>query len=163
MVITDQNKKIKIDDEVIKGIYFFCQMKKDMPEAGGILVGRENISNDNLIIEYFTQPLPNDYQSRTRFKRKDRGHLAFFEKLYIDSKGTFRYVGEWHTHPEDIPCYSIIDYNNWRKIYKECNGKQIHYHFIAGRKAIVIWKYKGDDLLPIKLSELYWDDLFNLK
>lgn len=158
MVIVDETKKIKIDNRVLDRIHIFCQTEKGMPEAGGILVGRQNISNNNLIIEHHTEPMYGDYQTRYRFTRKDPGHLSFFKELYNHSNGTFGYVGEWHTHPEDIPQYSIIDLKNWRKIYMKAETDQVQYHLIAGRKAVVVWKYSGKNLCPVKIASIYWED-----
>lgn len=64
MVIEDGTRKIKIDNRVLDRIHLFCQMEKGMPEAGGILAGRQNISNNNLIIEHHTEPMYGDYQTR---------------------------------------------------------------------------------------------------
>lgn len=84
--------------------------------------------------------------------------MSFFQRLYNNSNGTVGYVGEWHTHPEDVPKYSIIDLKNWRKIYINTKMNQVQYHLIAGRKALVIWKYSGNNLCPDKLASIYWED-----
>ena len=163
MVIEDGTKKIKIDNQVLGRIHTFCQIKKGMPEAGGILAGRQNISNNNIIIEHHTEPMYGDFQTRYRFTRKDPGHLSFFQELYNNSNGTIGYVGEWHmchmhTHPEDVPQYSMIDLKNWRKIYTNAETNQVQYHLIAGRKALVIWKYDGKNFCPVKIVSIYWED-----
>ncbi len=158
MVFEDGLRKIKIEDNVLARIRLFCQIKNNMPESGGILAGRENISNDNMIIENITEPMASDYQSRCRFTRKDPGHITFFQKLYRENNGTVRYIGEWHTHPEDVPHYSIIDLKNWKKIYRNAIEKQSQYHLIAGRKAIVIWKYSALNFLPVEVLSVNWED-----
>lgn len=155
MVINDETKKIKVDNKILERIISFRQMKSDIPEAGGILAGRENISNDNLIIEYHTEPMNCDYQTHSKFTRKDVGHVLFFQSLYKKSEGTIGYVGEWHTHPEDIPQYSIIDLKNWRNINKKVGNNQVQYHLIVGRKAVVIWKYSKKNLIPVKIAIIY--------
>lgn len=159
MVVADGIIKIKINDNIFKLIRPYCQIAKGMSEAGGILIGRENISNDNLIIEAISEPMAGDKKTRTRFIRQDQGHVSFFQKKYNESNGTIRYVGEWHTHPEDIPHYSVIDLNNWKRIKRESRDVKDQYHLIAGRKAIVLWKYSNEKLCPIKILSYAWDDI----
>ena len=128
-------------------------------KAGGILLGRQNISNNNIIIEHHTEPMHGDYQTRLRFLRRDPGHLSFFQELYNNSNGTIGYIGEWHTHPEDIPQYSIIDLKNWRKIHGKSGTNQVQYHLIAGRNAVAIWKYSGKQPYLVKIASICWEDL----
>lgn len=153
----DGNRMIKVTKTVVEMIRHQLQITSDSPEAGGILVGRENVSNDNFIIEYATSPMPGDIQKRTRYIRKDKDHLIFYQDLYDRYNGIYRYVGEWHTHPEKIPRYSIMDWNNWKKIAQNDNRNEFHYHFIAGTEAIRIWKIKcRSGLCPKLICTAYW-------
>ena len=88
-----------------------------------------------------TAPMPKDKRSRYRFVRKDKEHLNFFNEQYELSDGTIRYIGEWHTHPEDIPSYSSIDLKNWKEISGKSNVEDIYYHLIAGRTGLGVWMY----------------------
>ena len=120
MIVTEsKNRKIKICDQILEEIYSQIQKNDYDPEKGGIIVGRENLNNENIILEYKSKPLKNDICTRTRYTRKDEGHLKYFEKLYYENNGVYAYWGEWHTHPKDIPHYSIIDLKNWKRIGKE--------------------------------------------
>ena len=104
MIVTEsKNRKIKICDQILEEIYNQIQKNDYDPEKGGIIVGRENLNNENIILEYISKPLKNDICTRTRYTRKDEGHLKYFEKLYNENNGVYAYWGEWHTHPEDIP------------------------------------------------------------
>ena len=104
MIVTEsKNRKIKICDQLLEEIYSQIQKNDYDPEKGGIIVGRENLNNENIILEYVSKPLKNDICTRTRYTRKDEGHLKYFEKLYNENNGVYAYWGEWHTHPEDIP------------------------------------------------------------
>lgn len=50
------------------------------------------------------------------------------------SGGTTVYLGEWHTHPEDVPHPSWIDERDWRRIVSKARYEQSHLVFvIAGR------------------------------
>ena len=73
MVFDNEDRQIKICINVLDVIKKYLQYDKRDSEAGGVLVGRENISNNNLIIEFATEPMPNDKRSRNKFYRKDIG------------------------------------------------------------------------------------------
>ena len=109
MVIEYGDRKIKFCNNILQVIQKYVQSERKSYEAGGILIGRENCGNSNLIIEFITEPMTADQRSRSRFLRKDKRHLDFFKKLYEENEGVYGYMGEWHTHPENIPQYSFID------------------------------------------------------
>ena len=154
MIVTEsKNRKIKICDQLLEEIYSQIQKNDYDPEKGGIIVGRENLNNENIILEYISKPLKNDICTR-----KDEGHLKYFEKLYNENNGVYAYWGEWHTHPEDIPHYSIIDLKNWKRIGKE-DPKGVQYHIIAGRKAFSIWRMQKGKVCPKKICEVKWNEI----
>ena len=79
MIVTEsKNRKIKICDQILEEIYSQIQKNDYDPEKGGIIVGRENLNNENIILEYISKPLKNDICTRTRYTRKDEGHLKYF-------------------------------------------------------------------------------------
>ena len=136
------NRKIKIDDNVIAEIVKFRQLSIRDNEAGGILVGREVTTNENLIIEFNTVPYPKDVRRRGLFKRKDPKHIEFYNKLYDENFGIYAYVGEWHTHPEKTPSYSSIDMRGWKKNSNDCNKlSETFIYIIVGTEDIAVWEY----------------------
>lgn len=138
------DKKIKVTEQVVQVMSQHCQLDFLSKEAGGIIIGRENIENGNLIIEYITQPYKKDKRTRYSFYRKDARHINFYNELYQKYNGIYAYVGEWHTHPEDYPNYSGVDIKNWKEIAQSNSDKdKKYYHFIIGRKEIRIWEYCG--------------------
>ncbi len=156
IISTTKGRKIKINNEILEHIYKYRQVAESDLEAGGIVIGREIIENNNLIIEYITEPYSNDRRDKFRFKRIDKRHVEYFESVYERFNGIHVYVGEWHTHPEDIPNYSSIDLNNWKKIRKYKDNKVYNYHFIAGRKNFRIWEVSTEITLII---DVCWDDV----
>lgn len=138
IVLNDTGRKIKITKEIIKVLNKYRQVNKEL-EAGGILIGREDKSNGNLIIEYATYPMEKDIRKRDRFYRKDEGHINYYNKIYEENNGIYAYVGEWHTHPEKEPTPSIIDKNNWKKILNR-KGEGELFNIIVGIEKIRIWK-----------------------
>ena len=144
IVFLDEKRVVKITNTIVDLIWNKRQILSGCPASGGILFGRENIANDNLIIDFATYPMPKDIQKRFRFIRKDRDHLEFYQNLYNENNGIYRYVGEWHTHPENVPEYSIIDKQNWKRIFKNNQNNEIQYHLIAGIEGGRIWKMKTE-------------------
>jgi integrative and conjugative element protein (TIGR02256 family) len=143
IVIQLKDKKIKLDKSIVNLMNRYRQESKKDPEAGGILIGRENKDSGNIIIEYATEPYHKDKRTRTSFLRRDKKHMEYFTKLYNEYNGTYAYIGEWHTHPEDYPNYSSIDINNWNSISKLNNvdKEKVYYHVIVGNKEIGVWEY----------------------
>lgn len=143
ITISAEGKKVKIDGNVVILLNSYRQLGIMTPEAGGILIGRENIDTGNIIIEYATEPYGDDERNRYLFFRKDKNHLQIFNNLYRDNKGIYAYIGEWHTHPEDYPNYSSKDIINWKKIAKSNEHEdRSYFHIIVGNKVMRIWEYR---------------------
>ena len=84
MIVTEsKNRKIKICDQILEEIYSQIQKNDYDPEKGGIIVGRENLNNENIILEYISKPLKNDICTRTRYTRKDEGHLNILKNCIM--------------------------------------------------------------------------------
>lgn len=144
MSIVAMNRKtmIKITDEVLSLINQYKQLKKEDCESGGILIGYETIDG-NIIIEFATKPFEKDIQKRNSFNRIDAKHNEFLDKLWRENGNIHMYIGEWHTHPEDYPKYSLKDKCNWKNIsYKMSPYKEEYIHIIVGNKSIAIWTYE---------------------
>lgn len=159
MNIETKNRKIKINSNVLFVIKKYIQTSIFSKEAGGVLIGRENYCNNNLIIEYLSEPFPKDKRKHNRFYRIDKNHIEKFQNLYNFSLQIYGYVGEWHTHPEAIPCYSKIDYDNWVKIGNEAPIKTIFYHIISGNKAFRIWAYDNTNKSLDLINTTYWREI----
>ena len=158
IILDFKNRKIKLCNEILETMKKYIQRRDFDMEAGGIILGRENLGNNNLIFEYVTKPMKNDIRTRTRFIRKDSGHLDYYRQLYERHNGVYAYIGEWHSHPEDTPHYSIIDLANWKRIAKD-DPKKFQYHIIIGRKSIRIWKMKKGCLTPKLIYEGKWNEI----
>lgn len=70
-------------------------------EAGGLLLG--SVHGTHMLIEQATVPTAWDRRFRYLFERMPFGHDAIALARWTASQGTIRYLGEWHTHPEDNP------------------------------------------------------------
>jgi integrative and conjugative element protein (TIGR02256 family) len=87
----------------------FATYKDNTHESGGLLLGY--IRGDHFDVETITTPYKNDKFSQFSFERNDRKHLEKLKKKY-----GITYIGEWHTHPEDVPFPSPIDILEWNTI-----------------------------------------------
>lgn len=111
--IKEPERKIKISPLAISIFEKYIQKGCGSLEAGGIIIGKENLSNNDLVFVSATEPLKRDIRRKYRFHRKDKGHVTLFNRIYDESRQIHRYIGEWHTHPEKIPNYSGMDLKNW--------------------------------------------------
>ena len=151
-------KKIKLCQNVINTMLKYIQKGFFSKEAGGILMGKENKSNENIIINHITVPMSKDERKHNRFIRKDKRHIELFENLYKESDETLRYIGEWHTHPEAIPNFSSIDLKNWKKISKDSNVDNNYYHIIVGYEAIRMWEINNTFQVRL-INTIFWKDV----
>lgn len=132
--------KIKISDSVASTIQSFCQDTVDKHEAGGVLIGRLIADSKNVMVDKVTVPMKGDIRSRYRFVRGHK-HQLILEKEWIDSGGTFHYLGEWHTHPEDYPSPSRIDKDSWKNILRTgVFSTRFLYFVVVGIRHYSIWE-----------------------
>lgn len=103
---------ILIEDKVIKELFSFKQGNCTDHESGGILLG--NYRGIHIEITSLTRPMKNDISSRNRFIRQDPNHNKLAYQKWKDSYKYNTYIGEWHTHPENIPSPSFIDIREWK-------------------------------------------------
>ena len=89
-IIASEKTKIKICQSLICIFLKYIQKDSFSKEAGGILIGKENKSNENIIINHISIPMPEDERQNDRFIRKDKNHIELFKMLYEKSEGTLR-------------------------------------------------------------------------
>lgn len=127
---------------VTEQLFSFRQLKNSSPESGGIILGRLLIDNTDIIIDEISSPGPKDFRSRFSFLRRRDSAQKRVDSAWNQSNGTLVYLGEWHTHPEDIPTPShSIDLKEWRRISKEASFEQDFLLFlIVGRTQTNAWE-----------------------
>lgn len=106
----------------------------DLPESGGVLLG--TVHEGGLLVTVATTPTRLDRQLRYLFERLPFGHRAVAKRQWRQSAGITRYIGEWHTHPQDIPVPSGIDLDEWRKLAKKRADKRPLLAVIVGRQGL---------------------------
>ena len=105
-------------------------------EAGGILLG--SVHGAHLLIEQATVPTTWDMPFRYLFERMPFGHEAIALSRWTASQGTVRYLGEWHTHPEDHPRPSGLDRSEWKRLAARRRDKRPVLAVIVGRKSLYV-------------------------
>jgi integrative and conjugative element protein (TIGR02256 family) len=74
-------------------------------------------------------PSPKNKSGRTWLLRDLTAAQKFTDNAYSESRGTFTYVGEWHTHPEELPYPSERDKEMFEDIL---NGSKRPLDFLFG-------------------------------
>jgi integrative and conjugative element protein (TIGR02256 family) len=105
-------------------------------EAGGLLLG--SVHGSHMLIEQATIPTARDKRFRYLFERMPFGHQAIALSRWMASHGTVRYLGEWHTHPENHPHPSGLDRSEWGQLAAKRRDKRPMLAVIVGRKSLYV-------------------------
>ena len=108
-VLIDFDKvMLRIHSEVILIFEKYKQEGINKKESGGVLSGFY-LDDYSYRITDASEPSKLDKSSKFSFNRAKESAQEFINNLFKKSKGKKIYLGEWHTHPEDIPTPSYID------------------------------------------------------
>ncbi|MEZ9839522.1 hypothetical protein BCT01_08715 [Vibrio tasmaniensis] len=103
---------VVIEPRAVNAMRALRQIDPAAHEAGGVLIGERR--GENFIVKEVTTPSTEDRASRFRFIRKFFHHQLAIVNANRLSGGTSNYLGEWHTHPQDLPYPSSLDFQNWK-------------------------------------------------
>lgn len=123
-----------IRDEVLEVFVKHAQTNVFMPESGGILLGY--VREPHLEVLEATEPTRWDKRLRSFFDRSAQGHHELAQRRWTESGGLVRYLGEWHTHPEDYPTPSGVDKSGWVKLANKRQDGRPVLAIIVGRKGL---------------------------
>ncbi|WP_374200745.1 Mov34/MPN/PAD-1 family protein [Inquilinus sp. Marseille-Q2685] len=108
-------------------------------EAGGQLFA--DFSNGEVAIRVATEPRPTDRRSRFRFVADRKAEQ---QEIFKQHTLGYHYVGDWHTHPEDVPDPSEIDATTSSSIFRESTHRlNAILLIIVGRKPFPEGLYVG--------------------
>jgi integrative and conjugative element protein (TIGR02256 family) len=105
-------------------------------EAGGLLLG--SVHGAHLLIEQATTPTAWDKRFRYLFERMPFGHETVALSRWLASQGTVRYLGEWHTHPENYPHPSGLDRSEWNHLSAKRRDRRAMLAVIVGRMDLYV-------------------------
>lgn len=130
-----------IDIEVSESVVLIMESYRQFNgnELGGVLLGSV-INNDKIRINKISPPLMVDSSKCSVIRDAEKSN-AFIKQEFEESKHTRIYVGEWHTHPENIPTSSTADRFSIEQIYHDSQiVLNIVIMVIIGRE-MIYWSY----------------------
>ncbi|MFN0139986.1 MAG: Mov34/MPN/PAD-1 family protein [Pyrinomonadaceae bacterium] len=143
---------IYISSDPLEELLSFRQLENSTPESGGMILGRIIRDSNDVVIDEITTPDKADKKSRFSFFRRRENAQRQVKKAWSKSKGTCLYLGEWHTHPEDVPSPSTtVDIPNWNRIAERAIYEQDFLVFlIVGRMHSNMWELcKNSDRISL--------------
>lgn len=127
----DYDRLLHLKPGVLEVFRRHIQLVETDCEAGGLLLG--TVHGKHLIIEQATTPTPRDRRFRVLFERMPFGHAAIASALWAQSSGRVRYVGEWHTHPQNYPTPSALDRSECERLSRKRSDGRPLLAVIVGR------------------------------
>jgi len=134
--VEDMRTLLNFSKSTLETFYQHVQGSDFDCEAGGLLLG--SVHGTNMLIEQATAPTALDKRFRYLFERMSFGHEAIALSQWVASQGVVRYLGEWHTHPEDYPHPSGLDRAEWNRLSAKRRDKRPMLAVIVGRKALYV-------------------------
>lgn len=107
---------VVISTEVANILVSYRQLSDSSQESAGVLIGERR--GVHIVIKMLSEPSIWDIRSRFMVDRVSRHHQQVVDDAFKKSDGEWHYLGEWHTHPEDVPKPSMTDYSSWHKNLK---------------------------------------------
>lgn len=134
-----QGNLVVLMPKVVQRLLAHRQLAPRNKEAAGVLIGERR--GEHIVITGLSEPAKEDKRTRYSVDRCSRSHQETVDQAFSRSQGTHQYVGEWHTHPEDVPCPSPMDRRSWNNGLRDTHPMIL---LVVGRHKI--WgarKYKG--------------------
>lgn len=148
----DRRTLLHFSESTLETFYQHIQASDSDCEAGGLLLG--SVHGTHMIIEEVTTPTEYDKRFRCLFERLPFGHESIALARWTASNGTIRYLGEWHTHPEDHPQPSSLDRSEWNRLSAKRRDKRPMIAVIVGRKSLYVELVPKSDrgliLIPVE-------------
>lgn len=132
----DQRVLLSLAEPVIAVFQRHIQARPSDCEAGGLLLG--TVHGSSLAVTEATVPTTWDKRLQYFFERMPFGHSSIAQTHWKASGGMVRYVGEWHTHPQDYPYPSGLDRTEWNKLSRKRADGRPMLAVIVGRKDLYV-------------------------
>jgi len=126
------------------------QLSRWRREAGGVILGRWILDTEDVVVDVVSEPGRGDRRGRFFFHRERERAQAIVDDAWQSSLNSRVYLGEWHTHPQDVPSPSSADVDDWRRIaHGAIYESQALFFIIVGRSALRAWQFSTDKGLGI--------------
>ena len=135
-----ESGRLKLSSLCLNIMLSYLQEDVNIPEAGGVLLGRYILDTQDIVIDEVTRPMIRDRRTRHGFFRSRENHQQVIDRAWKKSDGTCTYLGEWHTHPEAVPTPSITDKINWQKKLLFDKFSRYLFFVVVGTTHLKIWE-----------------------
>lgn len=125
---------LNFDAAVLSVFAKHIQRRHQDCEAGGVLVG--TVHEAGLLVAEASEPTGRDVRRQYFFERMPFRHRALARSRWRSSAGTMRYLGEWHTHPQDYPTPSALDRTQWVLLARKRADGRPMLAVIVGRRSL---------------------------
>lgn len=146
----DSGEVLHLSEVALRHMIGYVQTERSDAEAGGQLFA--SIIKKEITIVQATGPSIEDQRSRFGFKPSRKKEQRDILKLHAEG---LDFVGDWHTHPQDIPRPSKQDIASIKDVFRksdhELEGIVL---VILGRneppEGLYVGVCNGVDLIPLK-------------
>tara|TARA_R110002050_G_scaffold20348_1_gene57653 strand:- start:42441 stop:42914 length:474 start_codon:yes stop_codon:yes gene_type:complete len=147
------NYEIKITEDVLVLLSKFKQIKRKQPESGGILLGQ--ILNKTIYVTRISFPSKKDKSSRFSFWRNKDSAQIIIDYEFLNSNQKTIYIGEWHTHPEELPNPSGTDVKMINDQYEKNKlNEPFLIQYIQGTKGFYLALLEPDGINYVRVNNL---------
>ncbi|MBX3109938.1 MAG: Mov34/MPN/PAD-1 family protein [Fimbriimonadaceae bacterium] len=100
--------KIETDTKFLAAL--FEQRAAHLPnETGGVLLGQIDVQRRVMYVCHQIPAPPDSKHQPTMYIRGNEGLAAAYEEVQKRTMGQLVYLGEWHSHPDRVPCKPSVD------------------------------------------------------
>lgn len=146
---------VSLSPQVVQILKRYRQVSGDASEAGGVLLGRLIRDARDVVVDGASEPDGKDQRFRFAFRRGRRPAQAIVDRAWRGSGGTCNYLGEWHTHPQDVAYPSELDRCEWTRVAREARYEQGELLFIiVGRVEVRCWQCGKNSEGVVELVQL---------
>ncbi|MCA6968408.1 Mov34/MPN/PAD-1 family protein [Pectobacterium carotovorum] len=144
----NNHRLVVIMPNVVQRLLSHRQLNYISKEAAGVLIGERR--GIHLVITDLSEPGTDDIRHRYSVDRRGSHHQDKVDLAFVQSQGTYQYLGEWHSHPEDKPIPSYKDRQSWER---HLDAHEPMVLIIVGRKELWAGKKERNTIIPLILSE----------
>lgn len=144
--------RLRLTAQVLTEFQHQIQREPTHPEAGGVLLGRWIQGCSDVVVDAVTTPLPGDQRGPCHFHRAREAHQRAVDRYWREQQQRATYLGEWHTHPQDRPVPSRVDFAGWTDRLRDDVPGDALFFVIVGRVEMVV--YEGQKTPTTRIGAL---------
>lgn len=148
---------VTLDVGAVIALQSHRQLDDSAVEHCGILLGGALVDangDSNIVITSITEPSPGELAKATRTYCEFDGahHTAEIARIYEAHAGRVNALGHWHTHPQDHPTPSGLDWRDWYRRLRDDDYGSHAVFAIVGRCDTRLWigARGGVEILPLE-------------